>query len=121
MFKRYVGIDFVDFLIQLGATIAAAALLASVMQPDDEIGVSLAVLSSFAVLAWRRARVAKAALPEGPAGEAASERMLELEQRVAELEQAQQRVYELEERLDFTERMLVRQRDHDPARLEPGG
>jgi hypothetical protein len=45
-------------------------------------------------------------------------RMAQLEQRVAELEAGQARVAELEERVDFSERILIR---HDaPVRL-PGG
>ena len=45
-------------------------------------------------------------------------RMAHLEQRVAELEAGQTRLAELEERVDFAERMLIRQ--DAPVRL-PGG
>jgi hypothetical protein len=38
-------------------------------------------------------------------------RVAELERRVGELEAGQQRVAELEERLDFAERLLARERD----------
>jgi hypothetical protein len=40
-----------------------------------------------------------------------AERVEELERRVGELEAGRQRVAELEERLDFAERLLARQRD----------
>ncbi len=40
-----------------------------------------------------------------------AERVEELERRVGELEAGQHRVAELEERLDFAERLLARQRD----------
>jgi hypothetical protein len=40
-----------------------------------------------------------------------TERVAELERRVGELEAKQQRVAELEERLDFAERLLAQQRD----------
>lgn len=40
-----------------------------------------------------------------------TERLQELERRVGELEARQQRVAELEERLDFAERLLAQQRD----------
>ena len=43
-----------------------------------------------------------------------ADRVTELEQRVAELEYQQARMAELEERLDFTERLLARSKD--PAR-----
>jgi hypothetical protein len=45
-------------------------------------------------------------------------RVAQLEQRVAELEAGQTRLAELEERVDFAERMLIRQ--DAPVRL-PGG
>ena len=46
------------------------------------------------------------------------QRMHELEARVAELEQSQARLAEVEERLDFNERLLSQQRD--AARLGEG-
>lgn len=116
-FKRYVGIDFVDFLIQSGATIAAAIMLSAMTQPQEEIGVSVAFLASLGVLAWRRKR-SHLELGEATTAEVAAQRVLDLEERVAELEQGQARVLELEERLDFAERMLVRQREAE--RLGPG-
>lgn len=117
MFRRYVGIDFVDFLIQSGATIAAAIMLSSMTQPQEEIGVSVAFLASLGVLAWRRKRATLE--PREPStGEVAAQRIMELEDRVAELEQGQARVLELEERLDFAERLLVRQREAE--RIGPG-
>jgi hypothetical protein len=45
-------------------------------------------------------------------------RVEELERRVGELEAGRQRVAELEERLDFAERLLARQRD--AQRVGPG-
>lgn len=53
----------------------------------------------------------KAAAPD-------QDRMRELETRVADLEQSQVRLAEVEERLDFNERILSRQRD--AARLGEG-
>ncbi|MGE0553393.1 MAG: hypothetical protein AB7R55_08170 [Gemmatimonadales bacterium] len=54
-------------------------------------------------------------------GEMAAQRIVELEARVAELEEQQSRVLELEERLDFTERLLAsgETRDADPAAPTP--
>lgn len=56
---------------------------------------------------------------EGVAG-AVDERVGQLEHRVAELEQAQTRMAELEERVDFAERMLTRTEipDRLPAEKE---
>jgi hypothetical protein len=47
------------------------------------------------------------------------ERLGDIEHRLTELEQSQHRVAELEERVDFAERMLAQHRD--PARLGDGG
>ncbi len=109
MFKKYVGLDFLDVLIHVGVTIAAGVLLSSIA-PNEEAGVAIAFGVSLVVLAWRRRR-ALAARAEYSTGEVQAERVLDLEARVAELEMAQGRVLELEERLDFTERLLTRQRD----------
>jgi hypothetical protein len=110
MFKKYVGLDLLDVLIHVGVTIAGAVLLASMAVPDEEAGVAIAFGASLVALAWRRKR-ALAAAPEFSTGEVQAERILDLEARVADLEQVQARVLELEERLDFTERLLTRQRD----------
>lgn len=117
MFKRFVGIDFVDFLIQAGGTIAVAVLFSGLTSPDEEVGVAIAFGLSFGLLAWRRHRAMLAA-PPATTGEVQAERLGELEARVAELEEGQARMLELEERLDFAERILARQRD--AVRL-PGG
>ncbi len=58
--------------------------------------------------------------PEGGTDPGLKFEVEELRARVQELEGQQARMYELEERLDFTERLLVRQREQDPARLERG-
>jgi hypothetical protein len=52
----------------------------------------------------------RAQFPEST-GEVAALRVEELESRVAELEQGQMRMQELEERLDFAERLLARRAD----------
>jgi hypothetical protein len=50
---------------------------------------------------------------------ALSAQLAELEHRLAEMEQERSRVAELEERVDFAERLLARGRP-EPARLERG-
>ncbi|HXI21354.1 MAG TPA: hypothetical protein VNH46_09725 [Gemmatimonadales bacterium] len=58
---------------------------------------------------------------EGKAGdpEVLQAQIDELRGRMQEAEAREDRLLELEERLDFAERLLARQRD--PARIEPGG
>jgi hypothetical protein len=112
MIRRYLGLDFLDLVIQLGATIALAIVASSLASPHEEVGGALVVAASFGLLAWRRAR-GLAELRHQATGEErdAADRIAELEQRVAELEYSQTRLLDLEERVDFNERLLVRQRD----------
>lgn len=117
MIKRFLGIDFIDLLIQFGITVALGVVAGSIMAPHEEIGVAFVTAGSFAVLAWRRTRALKD-LPPAGRSEREQDRIAELEQRVAELEYGQGRLVELEERVDFQERLLVRQRDE--LRVTPG-
>lgn len=120
MFKKYFGIDFIDFLIQFGVTIGAAVGASAMEQANDEIPVAMVFTTSLLVLAWRRSKALKErALAPVTTGEVQLDRLNYLEDRVNELEQVQHRVMELEERLDFTERLLAQQRD-TAARIGPG-
>ena len=110
MIKRYVGLDALDLVIHAGVTIALAVAFAGATAPQEEIGVGLVFASSLLVLAWRRARGLRR-MSQLDADPAAEHRLAELEERVAELEAGQGRVLELEERVDFAERMLARERD----------
>jgi hypothetical protein len=115
-FKDHVGIDFVDFLIHAGVTIAFMAFVEMTNGPEAMYPTAVGV--SFIVLGVRRHFALKRHQRPGlTTGEMHAERIAELEQRVAELESVQARVYELEERLDFTERLLARERS--PGALAP--
>ena len=61
-------------------------------------------------LLGRRLQTPAKQFPE-TTGEVAALRVEELEMRMAELEQGQLRMQELEDRLDFAERMLMQQRE----------
>ncbi len=118
MASRPIGLDWFDLLIHGGITFALAVAAASTMRNQEEFGLGVVVAASLGILAWRRSR----ALRHGPpvsTGEIQAERILELEERLGELESQQARLLELEERLDFAERMLTRQRD--VARLPGAG
>lgn len=118
MSGRRGGLDLGDYLLHVIATIAAmVAAGASVVGPDSPVAVGLVAAGSTMILAWRRsfARAGADALPVDT-GEAAALRIVELEQRVAELEHAQARMLELEERLDFAERLLARPAARDEER-----
>ena len=112
MIKRWLGIDGIDFVIQAAITICMAVVLSAAARENEEIMVGATFAASFGVLAFRRHWARKRGeLGKPPA--ASGEYVLEVEHRVAELEAAQQRMYELEERVDFAERLLSQQRVPD--------
>jgi len=106
-FKRNIGLDWFDVFLHVAVTGFLMGFAG--MQRDEEVIPFIGALS-LVVLGVRRHRVLKrgSAEPEGlSSGQMAAYRLEELEQRMAELEHAQLRVAELEDRLDFTERMLA--------------
>jgi hypothetical protein len=118
--KSSIGLDWFDLTIHVGITgmfmiVAGSATTGR----GSEVLVSMVVAISLGVLALRRAVAMKRAGSQG-SGEYRAERIADLEHRVAQLEVEQGRVLELEERLDFAERLLARVHEKDQARL-PGG
>lgn len=108
--RKIFGIDAFEVVVQVIITCVIAGLASEVSygRVGDMI-VGGTFVSSLLVLAWRRKR----ALKSDPEAQGGMERMEELEYRVADLESTQQRVLELEERLDFAERLLARQRESE--------
>jgi hypothetical protein len=104
--RKLFGIDLFEVVIQAVITIAILAISADMPGRTGEVMGTAVAVSSLLFLAWRRKR----AMGAEPDADQPGERMEDLEYRVADLENAQQRVLELEERLDFAERLLARQR-----------
>lgn len=108
--KSSLGLDWFDLTVQVVLTGLAMVVVDSIAPRggvEDAI-MSVTVAGSVLLLAWRRAR----ALSQRPREEMTDDdRVGQLEDRLLELEAAQQRVMELEERVDFTERLLARERD----------
>lgn len=119
-FRKNLGLDAFDLLVHVSLTIMVMFFVAMSGGPEEMFPVITGV--SLLVLAVRR----RIALKSGGAtaglttGEMTAERIAELEDRVAELEAAQQEVAELAERLDFAERLLA-QKGRDAAQIGPGG
>jgi hypothetical protein len=116
-FQRVMGIDVVDFAIHVVTTGFVAGLADAASRHDGE-GFVLMIFAASTVLLGVRRHLAlrkRAQFPE-TTGEVAALRAEELESRVSELEQGQMRMQELEERLDFAERLLARRTD---AALSP--
>lgn len=109
--KRWLGIGFVDFAIQAAITVCAIGIFVDRPGVADEVvvfgflGLSVAVLAVRRYFALRRGDMGEST------GEMAARQMAELELRVSELEVAQHRVMDLEERLDFAERLLSQRAD----------
>jgi uncharacterized membrane protein len=80
----------------------------------DAIGVAAICVVLFPVVFALARRIAPKAEKRPADG---TDRVEELERRVGELETGQQRMAELEERVDFAERLLAKQRDTE--RLGP--
>jgi hypothetical protein len=114
MIKRWLGIDGVDFIIQAFVTVFLAVIVSGV-GPGQDVRIAGVFATSFIVLGIRR----HLALKRGDPGQtsASADYVHELEHRVADLEAAQQRMYELEERVDFAERLLSQQAQRAPERI----
>ena len=115
--KQTLGLDGVELVIHFTATAFLAGMAAEIVGPslEDPFVLGIFAASTF-FFAWRRRR----GLREREAPPASVDEVADLQVRVAELEEVQGRVLELEERLDFTERMLLQQREPEPGRLAPG-
>jgi hypothetical protein len=111
------GIDGFDLTVHLLVTFFAIMVLGPVMELNPGIALGAVPMLSLIILAWRR-KQGLAAMGPGAADEVEASRVYELEARVAELEGLQERFLELEERVDFAERLLAR--DAESQRLGKG-
>ncbi len=110
---RLLGVDVFDSVVHVVTTLGVSAVL---MQLFDSPWPGVVVVGlSLLIYSWRRRR-ALSRMPEASTGTGAAGRIEELEMRVAELEQDNARVMELEERLDFTERLLSQAKTERPIR-----
>jgi hypothetical protein len=107
-FRKLMGIDGIDFLIHVFVTICLAVVADSAAEPHSDVLVAGTLALSALALAVRRQRgLRRLAAEDYSSGEAAAIRAAQLEHRVLELESVQARMAELEERLDFAERLLT--------------
>lgn len=115
MSYRILGLDWFDVLVHGAVTLALGIGVDSMfLGPTSDFAMGVLLASSLGVLGWRRKRAL--ALGAEPTD---SGRWEAVEARMGEVDHLEQRVMELEERLDFTERMLAQARERDQARL-PG-
>ena len=106
--KRSTGLDWLDVLIHGGVTVMLAIAGGTAVSGAGEgVVVASVFATSLAVLGVRR-WWAKRHAPALPMDDDALARIEQLEARVADLEAGQVRMLELEERVDFAERLLAR-------------
>jgi hypothetical protein len=116
--KRHLGLDWFDLVVHVGLTVCGIGFLAISNAPEELYPVATG--ASLGLLGLRRHLARKKRVLAGvTSGEMAAVRLEELEQRLGELEASQTRIAELEERLDFAERLLARQ-SPDRKLLEEG-
>ena len=114
LIKRTFGLDGVEIAIHAGVTFCLMALADMAQSSSNGEGVAIVGAVSLVVFGIRRQWALKHS-PPVTTGELAAERMADLDARLHEMDQLQFRVQELEERLDFAERLLAQARE--PERL----
>jgi hypothetical protein len=118
--REIFGLDGKDITIHVGLTVVVAVVAGGAggeFNYDGDAVAMVILAASTAVLGLRMylGRMHRPATP-APRGQ---EALQALDDRLYELEQERARLLELEERVDFTERMLVSEREKR-ARLEEG-
>ena len=107
--KSIFGLDGVELGIHVLVTAIVLGFTATFNRPDEALFFfSGTAVSSLVLLSIRRRLALRKGETRGlTTGEMAAERLAEMEERIAELEAGQARMAELEERLDFAERLLA--------------
>lgn len=113
--NRRLGLDWWDVALQVLITFCLAVAAAEVEPMDADVNIPVIVALSAVVLAVRRRLALRRTPPEVTTGEVQAIQLEDLEQRVADLEGVAGRVAELEERMDFSERLLVQGRQEAGA------
>ncbi len=114
--RDMIGLDGKDLMIHIGATVLLV-VIGHELNVDDGtiprlIGAASAILLGLRIFVARRAR------PETPSTGGQVE-LEELDDRLYELEQERARLLELEERVDFAERLLVSKQEAPPRVEKP--
>jgi hypothetical protein len=110
--EKHLGLDGVDLAVHAAVTGLGVAIVNVMFGPTIATVLTFKILAGSLVLfAWRRHRSLRRRAADPvvglTSGEMTAQRFEEMEQRLGELEAAQAKVLELEERLDFAERILA--------------
>lgn len=107
--SRRFGMDAWAIGVHAFVTICAAVALGEAAGSADDIVIPLTFASSAVLFEWRRRRALAEQGPVGlTSGEVAAHRLADVEDRMAELDLLHARIMELEERVDFAERIVAR-------------
>ncbi len=108
--KEILGLDLFDIALQAVITGVIIFWITESNTHQDAVilGSAAATISLVVLGVRRRLALYKVERSARQVDVVASERLAELEERVADLEAAQARMAELEERVDFAERLLAR-------------
>jgi len=112
------GLDWWEVGIHVFVTVCVVAAVGEMSGPDADILIPGVFAVSAVVLSMRRRVALRRQPPELTTGEVVADRIEVLEARLADLENETARLVELEERLDFGERLLARGGDHAALRGE---
>lgn len=109
--NKGLGLDWWDIAIHAFVTCCVAVFVSEGIHAQEDLALPMVFGGSALLLGIRRHfALKKLAKTEGfSTGEMAAERIADLEARVAELEIGHARLAELEERMDFSERLLTQQ------------
>lgn len=104
--RRWFGLDPVDLVVHFAIGGFLIGVVANVREPEADILSLLMAAGVLVVYAWRRRRALGAL---GPMGLISGEvRIAELDAQAEEIHDLRVRMAELEERQDFSERLLAR-------------
>lgn len=110
--NRKLGMDWWDIGTHAFVTICLAAAIGESSGAQDDVAIPLVFAASAVVFTIRR-KLALRRLPSAgmTTGEVEAARLDELEQRMVDVDLLEARVAELENRVEFSERLLAQQRD----------
>ena len=118
--RDIVGLDGKDITIHVGLTVVVAVVAGGAGGEFNYDGdaVAMMILAASAAALGLRMFLARMNRPAAPVLRS-PDALQDLDERLYELEQERARLHELEERVDFTERLLVSERENR-ARIEEG-
>ncbi len=116
--EKATGLSWFDVVLHAFVTICITMALAESSGGDEDIIIPLGFATSAVIFGVRRYfALRRRAIREPTTGEVEAMRVEDLEARLADLELGSVRMAELEERLDFAERLLAQHRADSAGRV----